>query len=105
MSYIGDLLEFGVKVYLYNAGIIHSKTMVCDDYVSSVGSANLDFRSFYYNFEISAFVYDKSVAQELKQCFVDDMAKCHQLTLNEYRLRPFKHRCFESVARLFSPLL
>ncbi len=105
MSYIGSLLNVGVKVYLYTGGMLHSKTVVCDDFVSSVGSANLDFRSFYYNFEISAFVYGKGVAQKLKQHFLDDIALCHQLSLNEYRSRSFLHRCFESVARLFSPLL
>ena len=105
MSYLGNLLQCGVKVFLYTGGLLHSKAIVCDDYISSVGSANLDFRSFYYNFEISAFVYDREVAQELKQHFIDDVAVCHQLTLNEYRSRSFLHRCFESVARLFSPLL
>ena len=63
MSYLDDLLKVGVKVYLYKSGFIHSKSIVCDDSISSVGSLNLDYRSFYYNFEVSAFVYDKVVAQ------------------------------------------
>lgn len=105
MSYLGDLLKVGVKVYLYNGGFIHSKSIVCDDYLSSVGSVNLDFRSFYYNFEISAFVYDKVVAQDLKNYFIDDMKHCRQLTLAEYRTRSFGRRCLESFARLLSPLM
>lgn len=105
MSYIGNLLNVGVKVYMYTNGQLHCKTIVCDDYVSSVGSANLDFRSFYYNFEINAFVYGKGIAQQLKQHFLEDVEKCHQMSLSEYRSRSFFHRCFESVARLFSPLL
>jgi cardiolipin synthase len=105
MSYLGDVMKAGVKVYLYSGGMLHSKTVVCDDYVSSVGSANLDFRSFYYNFEVNAFIYDRSVALGLKRAFLDDAEHCHQLTWSEYCARPFLHRCLESFARLFSPLL
>lgn len=105
MSYFGDLLKNGVKIYLYSGGFLHSKAVVCDDYVSSVGSVNLDFRSFYHNFEISAFVYDKLVAHRLKENFMDDMKKCRQLTDAEYRGRPLRQKWQESLARLFSPLL
>lgn len=104
-SYFGDLLKSGVKVYLYSGGFLHSKAIVCDDYVSSVGSVNLDFRSFYHNFEISAFVYDKTVAHQLKEKFLDDMKNSRLLIEREYRKRPLKQKCLESLARLFSPLL
>ena len=104
-SYLGDLLKVGVKVYLYRKGFIHSKTIVCDDYLSSVGSVNLDYRSFYYNFEVSAFVYDRTVAQTLKNCFVEDLKHCRQLTLSEYRKRSLGERFIESSARLLSPLM
>ena len=105
MSYLGNLLNSGVKIYLYGGGMLHCKTVVCDDYLSSVGSTNLDFRSFFYNFEVSAFVYDKSVALELKERFMDDLKKCRLLTTNEYRQRSFFKRCAESFIKLFSPLL
>lgn len=105
MSHLGELLESGIKVYLYRGGVLHCKSVVCDDYISSIGSANLDFRSFFYNFEISAFVYDRRVAVDLKECFIDDMERCSQLTLNEYRSRPFAKRCVESLVKLLSPLL
>ena len=105
MSYVGTLLACGVKVFLYRGGMLHCKTLVCDDYLSSIGSTNLDFRSFFYNFEISAFVYDKAVAVEAKECFMDDLKHCRQLTANEYRKRPFAKRCAESFIKLFSPLL
>lgn len=104
-SHLGELLESGIKVFLYRGGVLHSKSVVCDDYVSSIGSANLDFRSFFYNFEISAFVYDRAVAVDLKECFINDMKRCRQLTLNEYRTRPFIRRCTESLVKLLSPLL
>lgn len=105
MSYLGGLLNAGVKVFLYSGGMLHCKTVVCDDYISSIGSTNLDFRSFYYNFEISAFVYDKGVAQEMKECFLNDQKLCRQLTANEYRQRSFFKRCAESFIKLFTPLL
>ena len=98
-------MKVGVKVFLYRKGFIHSKAIVCDDYLSSVGSVNLDYRSFYYNFEVSAFVYDKTVAQTLKNCFVEDLKHCRQLTLNEYHKRSLGERFIESSARLLSPLM
>ena len=105
MSYLGPLLNAGVKVYLYSGGFLHSKTVVCDDDLSSVGSVNLDFRSFYYNFEVNAFVYDKGIAHKMKSVFLEDLRSCRQLTLSEYGMRPFPRRCLESIARLFSPIL
>ena len=104
-SYLGGLLDAGVKVYLYCGGMLHSKTLVCDDMLSSVGSTNLDFRSFFYNFEVNAFVYDKGVAQKMKECFSKDIGHCRQLTVGEYNARPFLKRCVESLVRLLSPLL
>ena len=105
MSNLGTLLNSGVKVYLYGGGMLHCKTLVCDDYLSSIGSVNLDFRSLFYNFEVSAFVYDSAVAMKVKETFVDDLKQCRQLSANEYRGRPFVRRCAESLVKLFSPLL
>ena len=105
MSHLGGLLSSGIKIYLYRSGMLHSKTVVCDDYISSIGSTNLDFRSFFYNFEVSAFVYDKTVAQELKEQFLNDQGECRLLTTNEYLQRSFFKRCAESFIKLFSPLL
>jgi cardiolipin synthase len=105
MSYMDDLLKVGVMVYLYKDGFIHSKTIVCDDYLSSVGSVNLDFRSFFYNFEVTAFVYDRDVAQDLKNFFLEDIKHCRQLMLSDYNKRSIKQRALESCARLLSPLM
>lgn len=104
-SYIGELLRAGVKVYLYKGGFLHSKTFVSDDMLSVVGSANLDFRSFDYNFEVAAYVYDQVVAKRLKALFFDDMSRCVRLTMREFNERSFAGRCVESVARLLSPVL
>lgn len=104
-SYLGELLNVGVKVYLYEKGFLHSKMLVADDMLSTVGSANLDFRSFYYNFEVNAYIYDANVASRLKAMFMEDIKSCRQLTLREYKERPMSRRCLESGARLLSPLL
>ena len=105
-SYLVDIMKAGVKVYLYGGGFLHSKTLVCDDYLSSIGSANIDFRSFYYNFEVSSFIYDRDVALALKDSFFDDTKQCRQLTVNGFIAEcSLWERCLESVSRLFSPLL
>ena len=104
-SYFKDLLKSGVKIYLYKGGMLHCKTFICDDALSSVGSVNLDFRSFYYNFEVSAFVYGKDVATTLKSDFLEDAKVCRILSMGEINGRSFKERCLESFSRLFSPLL
>lgn len=104
-SYLADIMSAGVKVYLYSDGFLHSKTLVCDDSLSAVGSVNLDFRSFYYNFEVSALVYGRKLAGELKESFLEDVKHCRQLTMSVFRERPIRERCLESLSRLFSPLL
>lgn len=104
-SFIEDVLYAGVKVYLYEGGFLHSKMLVCDNMLSSVGSANIDFRSFECNFEINAFIYDEGVARNLKEIFVDDMRSCRQCTYKEFRERKITKRLAESMARLLAPIL
>lgn len=78
-SNAADLLDSGVNVYTYQNGFIHSKILMIDDEVSSIGSANMDFRSFELNFEINAFVYDKEIAQQLRQAFEEDIKNLNYL--------------------------
>ena len=104
-SYYGELLEAGIKIYLYKKGFLHSKSLVSDDMLSVVGSANIDFRSFDYNFEVNSYIYDATVARTLKQIFLDDIKDCKLLVPREYHSRSLSHRLLESGARLFSPLL
>lgn len=105
MSYIDDMLMAGVKVYLYKKGFIHSKLMVCDDDFSTVGSTNMDFRSFEHNFEANAFFYDKKTALALKRIFINDIKNCVKLTGKMWKARSGKNKVSESVVRLLSPLL
>jgi cardiolipin synthase len=75
-SYMGRLLEAGVKVYQYTKGFLHSKAIVIDNFISIVGSANLDERSFNQNFEANAFIYEEKTANRLKELFFRDMQNC-----------------------------
>ena len=104
-SFLGDVVYAGAKVYLYNGGFLHSKMIVCDNAISSVGSANMDFRSFECNFEINTFIYDVNVAMQLKSIFVSDMNHCRLFTYKEYRDQNLSSRLMESVARIFSPIM
>lgn len=104
-SYMRDMLQAGVKVYLYERGFLHSKLMVSDDIFSTVGSTNMDFRSFEHNFEANAFLYDAGTAVRLRDIFLSDQQGCSPLYLNSWEKRPRLRRFGESVMRLFSPLL
>lgn len=105
MSYWEELMEAGVKIYGYNKGFLHSKLWVCDDQFFSIGSTNMDFRSFEHNFEVNAFVYDSDAAMEMKQLFLSDQKDAELISLKEWRMRPWSRKMMESIIRLFSPLL
>ena len=105
-SYLRELHEAGAKIYLYEAGFIHAKTMVTDDTLSTCGSTNLDVRSFENNFEVNAFVYDEGMALRMKKIFLDDQKQSVELSRMPRRIRPrFRTRLLESLTRLVSPLL
>ena len=104
-SFIKDALTMGVKVYFYQPGFLHSKIMVIDDYFSTVGSTNMDFRSFEHNFEANAFIYDETIAHTLKNKFIGDIASSRRITLHLWEKRPRRQKFFESLMRVFSPLL
>ena len=104
-SYIGLLIEAGAKVYVYNDGFIHAKMIVVDDEVASVGTANIDNRSFKLNFEVNAFIYDKAVAYKLSEIFEQDMLKSLPLTADIYNNRSIWIKFKESLSRLLSPIL
>jgi len=104
-SYLGHILEAGVRVYRYKKGFLHSKAIVIDDYVSVVGSANLDERSFNQNFEANAFIFDEATALHLKQLFERDVENSEEITLDIWNNRKRTQKLKESFARLFSPLM
>jgi len=105
LSYLGDLIESGVRCYEYENGFIHSKVVMIDSKVCSVGTANMDVRSFKLNFESNAFIYDEQTTIELEEAFMRDIAHCRQLTLERYLNRSKGTKIKESLSRLLSPLL
>lgn len=104
LSYVSELLEAGIKVYLYQNGFNHSKILMIDSSFASVGSANMDIRSFEDNFEIAAIIYDQQLTTFLENSFLNDLSKSKLITEEEWSLRSHKNNLKESVARLFSPL-
>ncbi|MCM3569509.1 cardiolipin synthase [Neobacillus mesonae] len=104
-AYVGELLSYGAKILLYENGFLHSKTIVVDQEVASVGTMNIDTRSFRLNFEVNAIVYDEKIAQTLHSSFLRDSALCSELTLERYMERSALMRIKESISRLLSPIL
>ena len=102
---MGELLECGVKIYRYQKGFIHSKTIVADGKVSSIGTANLDIRSFQLNFEINAIIFDEIVAKEQERIFEKDIENCNLVTLEEYQNRGRIIRIKEALISLIAPIL
>lgn len=105
MSYLGELLEAGVRVYQYEKGFIHAKVLTIDGTVASVGSANMDIRSFDLNFEVNAFMYDEDITKVLEDDFMNDLHCCVEITKEWYHRRRWWFRVKEAVARLISPML
>jgi cardiolipin synthase len=104
-SFYEPLLEAGVKVYEFEPGIVHAKTMVVDGSIALVGSANMDLRSFRLNFEVHALIGDSAVAASLERFFASDLAQSRLVSLADWRSRPARVRVYEGAARLVSPLL
>lgn len=104
-SYLNELLAAGGKCYIYERGFLHAKTLVIDGQVASVGTANIDNRSFKLNFEMNAFIYDSATASELERLFGIDLEECTELTYDKYLKRPLMDKFKESIARLLSPIL
>ena len=105
LTYVGDLLTAGVKVYYYTAGFMHAKTIVVDGRSCSIGTANMDMRSFELNYEINALIYDEHIAHEIEMRFLEDMASARQFGLADYERIPRPAQLRNSLARLFAPLL
>lgn len=106
LSYVGDLLNAGVKFYLYEKGFEHSKVMVIDDEIVTVGTSNMDERSFHLNFEANAFIYDEKIAKEFSEKFLHDIEhNSSEITEQIYEKRSKWVKVKENFSRLLSPLL
>lgn len=103
--YAHELAKDGVKIYYYENGFIHSKTMVVDDRLASVGSANMDYRSFKLNFEVNAFLYDEKLAVQLAELFEKDQRLSRLMTAEAFDNQSLYLRFKQSFCRLLSPIL
>ncbi|MFC3884407.1 cardiolipin synthase [Bacillus songklensis] len=104
-SYFPELLKAGVKIYEYEKGFMHSKIVIVDKELASIGTANMDMRSFHLNFEVNAFLYRTSSTQKLVYEFMQDLEDSAAIRLEDFEKRAFFYRLFESTSRLLSPLL
>ena len=103
-SYFSELLDVGIEIYRSD-NFLHSKIIIVDNEIASVGSGNFDYRSFEQNFETNAMIYDENVAQEISENFLNDCKKSSLLTLKAHNARPFYYKIYEGFARLLAPLL
>lgn len=103
-SYLQELLQVGVRVYLYRKGFIHAKVIIVDDIMATVGTANMDMRSFYSNFELNAVMFDRRVISRLESDYEMDLAECTEVMLSEFEMRSLGEKRKERIARLLSPL-
>jgi cardiolipin synthase A/B len=104
-TYLADLVDAGVRVFLYEKGYLHAKTISIDAEICSIGSANIDIRSFSINYEMNAVLYSKRLAQQLEQDFEKDLSNCTEFDAAEYQKRNVAVRFRDSLARILSPLL
>jgi cardiolipin synthase len=105
MTYAIDMVRSGVKVLMYEGEYFHSKTVCVDSDLCTIGSANMDIRSFSINYETNLVIYDRALTQELEADFFADEKKCVPFSAEDYDRRPRTSRLVDSTLRLCSPLL
>jgi cardiolipin synthase A/B len=104
-SYFPELLEAGVKIYEYRKGFLHSKIIIVDGELASIGTANMDMRSFHLNFEVNAFLYHTESTKTLVADFLNDLNDSDPIDYETFKKRRLATRVIESICRLLSPLL
>lgn len=104
-TYVLDVIDAGVKVYFYQPGYMHAKTVMVDGKVCSIGSANMDIRSFHIDYEVNCLIYDAEKTRQLEADFMRDLADSVAFDLKEYKKLPFALRLRDAATRLLSPLL
>ena len=95
----------GVKIYEYTPGFIHSKMFVSDDQVAIVGTANMDYRSFYLHFECGVSFYQSTMAAKVRDDILRTLKVCQPVELDELNRAPLHHRAFTKLLRLMAPLM
>jgi len=104
VSYVTELLEAGIRVFLYKKGFIHAKLLMVDGTFSTVGSANMDMRSFDIDFEVNALIYSRKITARLESTFEEDMKNSVEVNFRSWKERPRRKKIMESLARMLGPL-
>jgi len=104
-AYYTELLKHGIRIFQYEKGFVHAKTMVIDDNLAIVGSANMDYRSFDLNFEVNAMLYSKDIVAQLAKSFNDDLQHSPEINTTDWLNRPKYIHLWEKLVRLLSPFM
>ncbi|RNF39900.1 cardiolipin synthase [Planococcus salinus] len=105
LSFLNELLSVGAKVYSYNNGFLHAKTLVIDEKAFTIGSANMDVRSFSLNFEANAVIYNQETAAEMARIFLQDMELSKELTKELFESQSLYQKVKQRLSRLIAPIL
>jgi len=103
-TYYDELMQSGIEIYLYKKGFIHAKTMVIDNLLSVIGSANMNHRSFNFDFEVNTNIYDAEISEQLRNLFYQDLQYADKIVYEEWKNKPVWIKMLERIARLFSPV-
>ncbi len=103
-SYFDEMMESGVRIHLYRPTNLHSKVLVVDDDVGVIGSPNVDMRSFFLNFELGVFLYDRPQIEALADGFLKDLESSEPVDPVRFARRPRSLQLLEDTCRIFSPL-
>ena len=104
-SFYNLLLKSGVKIYEYRPGFIHSKIIVSDDNVATIGTINFDFRSFYLNYECGIWLHNTKEELKIKEDFIETITNCIEIKEELWEKRKINIKIAEAILRLISPLL
>jgi cardiolipin synthase len=104
-GYYGQLMECGVKIYEYTPGFLHAKMALCDDEIGIIGSVNMDYRSFYLQFEDAVLLYGCTMLKEMKEDFAQTLAKSKLIDPLDWKKRHLREKVAEIFLRLFAPLM
>ncbi len=104
-TYFEELLLAGVKIYHYNAGFMHAKTICIDGQMCSIGTTNMDIRSLHLSHENNVMIYDKDITQQLEKDYKNDLLLCKEFTMKDYKSVSALAKFRNSLVRLLSPLL
>ena len=100
-----ELLENGIRIFEYTPGFIHSKIFVSDDSVATVGTVNMDYRSFYFHFECGVWLCRTDSVTDIKEHFLEIQNKSEEINLEVWKKRPLRQKLKQTMLYLFAPFM